>query len=124
MAKSYEQLQRQIANLQAEAEKLRRKEIAEVVARIREAIRHYGITAADLGLAEGATRRRGKAKAQAAAGPRAGAARKGASKAKSAVILYRDAQGNGWVGRGKRPQWLRDALIAGHELEEFRVKNG
>ena len=35
MAKSYEQLQRQIAELQAEAEELRQKELSEVIARIR-----------------------------------------------------------------------------------------
>jgi DNA-binding protein H-NS len=25
------------------------------------------------------------------------------------------------VGRGKRPQWLRDALAAGKKIEEFAV---
>jgi DNA-binding protein H-NS len=49
MAKSYEQLQRQIAALQAEAEELRQKEVGEVIARIRTAIDHYGISATDLG---------------------------------------------------------------------------
>lgn len=33
---------------------------------------------------------------------------------------YRNrATGETWVGRGKRPRWLREALDAGHHLEEF-----
>ena len=42
-------LNAQIAKLQAQAEALRAKEVAGVVARIREAIVHYGLTVADLG---------------------------------------------------------------------------
>ena len=44
-------LNRQIAALQAQADALRKKEVAEVVAKIKDAIAHYGLTAADLGLA-------------------------------------------------------------------------
>lgn len=43
-------LNAQIAKLQAQAAALRAKEVAGVVARIREAIVHYGLTVADLGL--------------------------------------------------------------------------
>ncbi|UUX97929.1 H-NS histone family protein [Aquabacterium sp. J223] len=41
-----------------------------------------------------------------------------ASAAKSGA-KYRDNHGNEWVGRGKRPQWIKDALAAGKTLEEF-----
>ena len=44
-------LNAQIAALQAQADALRKKEVAEVVAKIKDAIVHYGLTAADLGLA-------------------------------------------------------------------------
>ena len=47
-------LNAQIAALQAQADALRKKEVAEVVAKIKDAISHYGLTAADLGLATGA----------------------------------------------------------------------
>ena len=47
-------LNAQIAALQAQADALRKKEIAEVVDKIKDAISHYGLTAADLGLATGA----------------------------------------------------------------------
>lgn len=116
MTKTYAQVMKQIDSLKSEAERLRRQEVDGVIARIRDAIRHYSLTAADLGLARGMsedqgparkTRGRRKAKAAAAGG--------GAPK-------YRDEQGRSWVGRGKRPQWLRDAIAAGKTLEDFAVK--
>ncbi|HNT40052.1 MAG TPA: H-NS histone family protein [Rubrivivax sp.] len=104
---TYERLQRQIAALQAQAEKLRRREVDEVIGRIREAIAFYGITAADLGLAG----------AEASPPGRRGRP----AKAGKPLVRYRDENGNTWAGRGKRPQWLRDALEAGRTLDEFRV---
>lgn len=123
MAKTYEQLQKQIAQLQAEAEQLRRDEVTEVIARMRQAIDFYRITAADLGF--GATKAAKAAEPKAAGTKTPAAKRRGARKAASAkpaaTVLYRDDAGNTWVGRGKRPQWLRAKLEAGHKLEEFKV---
>lgn len=116
MTKTYSQVMKQIDTLKAEAERLRRNEVDGVIERIRDAIRHYGLTAADLGLG-GA---RGAAKPAAPGKTRA--RRKVKAKAGAAVIKFRDDQGRGWVGRGKRPQWLRDALAAGKKLEDFLVK--
>jgi DNA-binding protein H-NS len=113
MTKTYAQVLKQIGSLQQEAERLRRQEVDGVVERIREAIKHYGLTAADLGLA------RGKGAAKPAA-KKTRARRKG--KAGAATIKFRDDQGRTWVGRGKRPQWLRDALAGGKTLEDFAVK--
>ena len=113
MAKTYEQIQHQIAALQAEAERIRRKELDDVIGRIREAIKFYGITATDLGLerksAPKTAIKRGKAVGKSAARP-------------APVVAFKDGQGGTWGGRGKRPQWLRDALAAGRSLDEFRVK--
>ena len=110
MAKTYEQTMRQIESLKAEAEKLRRKEVDGVIGRIRDAVKFYGITAADLGLAPARkssveTKKRRKT---------------GAAKSPT-VVKYRNEEGGTWGGRGKRPQWLRDALTAGRKLEEFKV---
>lgn len=116
MAKSYEQIQKQIEALQAEAEKLRRKEIDEVIERIRSAIDHYGITAADLGFGAGAKAAKGGRKKP---GRKPGA--KAATKA-ATTPAYADGTGNTWGGRGKRPDWLRNALASGRTLEEFKVK--
>lgn len=116
MTKSYAQIVKQIKALEAEAEKARRTEIDGVITRIREAIQFYNLSAADLGLSV-------KAKAE---GPKADAPakrkkRKAAAKT-PAVAKYGDGQGNTWVGRGKRPQWLRDALAAGKQLSDFEIK--
>jgi len=48
MAKTLGQIQQQIAKLQREAESIRKREISGVIARIRTAIDHYGLTAQDL----------------------------------------------------------------------------
>lgn len=119
MAKSYEQVLKQIQALQGEAEKLRRKEIDGVVARIREAIEHYGLTAADLGLAK-----RGRKAAAAAPAPKPARGRKpGPKKGKGSVPpKYRDDDGHTWTGRGLKPVWLRDALAAGRTLKDFEIK--
>lgn len=114
MSKTLAQLKKEIASLTREAEKLQRKEIEGVVARIKEAIEAYGLTAADLGLG-GAKR-----------GPKAAAGKKVAAKRgrrKSAgEAKFRDEAGNVWGGRGPRPKWLRDALNAGKQLSDFAVQ--
>lgn len=115
-SKSYQQILKQIEGLKAEAEKVRRDEIGGVIARIREAIDHYGLSAADLGLA-----------VKAKPGPKLSAApkrkkRKGAAAAKPAgVVKYSNGAGGTWGGRGKRPTWLRDALASGKQLSDFAV---
>lgn len=113
MSKTYTQLMKQIDSLQREAEDLRRKEIEGVVARIKEAITAYGLTAGDLGLAGARAPKAVKAPAKKAV-RKAG---KGAAAAK-----YRDESGNVWGGRGPRPAWLRNALAAGKQLSDFAVK--
>ena len=50
MAKTLSQLNDQIAKLQKQADALKAKEAVGVVERIKQAIAHYGLTAADLGL--------------------------------------------------------------------------
>ena len=102
MTQSYSQIQKQIQTLQLKAEKLRDKEIEGVVARIRVAIEHYGLSPEQLFArlpAEQKTRRPGKSGAR--------------------VARYADGTGNTWGGIGKRPDWLREALAAGRALEEF-----
>jgi DNA-binding protein H-NS len=115
MTKTYAQIVKQIEVLKADAEKARSKEVKGVIGRIREAITAYNLTAEDLGFST-----------RAKPGPKpAGAAKKVARKAggkTTRAIKYRNEAGEGWVGRGKRPQWLRDALANGAKLEDFAVK--
>lgn len=114
MTKSYSQIVKQIEVLKAEAEKLRKSEVDGVIKRIRDAISFYGLTASDLGLG-GAAPKKSRVAAKKKSGRKA--------KAKSEQpVKYRNEQGQTWGGRGKRPQWLRDALAGGKKLEDFLVK--
>jgi DNA-binding protein H-NS len=113
MSKTYAQVMKQIDILKAEAEKLRRKEVEGVVARIREAIEHYGLTAADLGLTTKPAPNR--------APPAGKAGKTRRRRASTQAPRFRDEAGRVWGGRGPRPKWLREALVAGRKLEEFAV---
>jgi DNA-binding protein H-NS len=112
---SFLEIQQQIEVLKQKAEAVRRKEVTDVITRIKEAVKHYGLTASDLGLAG--------AKGKPAAKPVGKRAAKKPTAAKApAEAKFRDEAGNTWGGRGKRPQWLRDALAAGKTLADFAVK--
>lgn len=114
-------LNAQIAALQAQAEALRSKEVAEIIAKVKDAIAHYGLTAADLGLAK-AARKAGK-RSVGAAVKVAGKPRKNAAAKKSAkFVKFKDDQGHTWGGIGKRPDWFKAALAAGKKPEELLAK--
>lgn len=110
MAKTLSQLKTEIAKLQKEAQRVRSAEIKEVVSKIRKAVAHYSLTPQDIF---------GKA---AAGAPKTAAAAPGKAKKAPPKPKYADDKGNTWVGRGKRPQWFRDALAAGKKPEELAVK--
>lgn len=132
----YLKVQAQIQKLQLQAERLKKRELAQIISRIKKAIKTYGLTAADLGLDAGpsgnpAAGRRGRPAKKAAAtstrrGRKAGkrAARKSAGIDKRSVVApkYRDAAtGATWTGRGKQPKWLAAALKGGKKLEDFKI---
>ena len=85
-------LSAQIAKLQQQAEALRAKEIVDVVAGIREAIKHYALTAADLGL--------GGAKSKAPMRVGRAATKKPGGKRSARPVKFADGQGNTWGGMG------------------------
>jgi DNA-binding protein H-NS len=114
MTKTYSQIVKQINVLQQEAEKARRKEVDGVIGRIRDAIGVYKLTAEDLGF--------GSSKPKAAKAAKVPARGKAAKPKAPAVVKFRNETGGTWGGRGKRPQWLRDALTAGKSLADFAVK--
>jgi DNA-binding protein H-NS len=100
-------MQENIARLQAEAEAFRRTEVAGVIAKIKDDIRTYGLAPHDLFGKSAVKSELKSAKANPAKvkGP--------------ADIKYTDGAGNFWVGRGKRPKWLNEALNAGKKLEDY-----
>jgi DNA-binding protein H-NS len=116
--RSLEQIQSEIARLEKEAKAIRDAEVGEVVAKMKAAIKHYGLTAADLGLAPRAGAMAPKATTK--AGKRG--APKGKASKTARPVKYRDDAGNRWVGHGKRPKWFVDALAAGKTAEDLLVK--
>jgi DNA-binding protein H-NS len=103
---TYLELKEQAEKLLAEAERMREQEIADAIADIKRKIDLYGLTAADLGFARGGP---GNSRPKAAKSP----------------VKYRGPNGETWSGgRGRKPQWVAQALKEGRSLEEFAVKNG
>jgi len=137
---NYIQLKNQIQKLQKEAEILRKRERTETIAKIKEAIAAFELTAEDLGLSgikfshrvrkvgrkskgggTAAVKRPGRP-AKSAPAPKAG--RKSAANDKRSIVApkYRDsATGTTWTGRGKQPKWLAAAIKGGKKLEEFKI---
>ena len=119
MTKTLAQIQRQIAKLEKEAEKIRRQEASGVIARVREAIAHYGLTPEDL---FGAAKGRRKAVNTLPTANKAPKAKPGtAAKRKTVPVKYRDSSGNTWTGRGNKPRWLAAALASGKRIEDFLI---
>jgi DNA-binding protein H-NS len=103
MSQTYTQIQKKIETLQRQADKLREREADGVISRIKIAIKHYGLTAEQLGF-----------------GTRRDAVKSGKSKGDRSA-KFGDGQGNYWSGRGPRPHWLRDALNAGKSLDDYAL---
>ena len=112
--KTLAQLQKQIARLEQQADQIKKKEMADVIARIKEAIAFYELTPADLGFGRG-----GKS-GQAAKKSRRGAVKKAGRKTVG-KIKYRDDQGHAWTGHGRRPAWFVEALAAGKTAEDLKA---
>ena len=115
------ELTAQIAALQAQADALRKKEVAEVIAKTRDAIADFGLTAADLGFGNVA---RKNAKPTAAGGSKlaSNGRKKAGPKSTAKTVKFRDAQGNTWGGMGKRPAWFKAAMAAGKKPEDLLAK--
>lgn len=85
MSTSYQEIQKQIAELQAQAEAARRAELTAARAQIQSIMHEYGLTLADIG----------------------GGVKKPKLARKPVEIKYKDdATGSTWTGRGRAPKWL------------------
>jgi DNA-binding protein H-NS len=101
---TYVKLQKQIADLQAEAARVLAADKAGKIAEVKAIIQTYALTAQEV------FGRGGSWKA------------KSSARGRSDAPKYGDSSGNTWGGRGPRPQWLRDALSKGSMLEEFALQ--
>jgi DNA-binding protein H-NS len=96
---TYADLVSQAQALMAQAEQVRKQELANVMADIKAKMKEYGITLEDLGGT--AARKAGKTKAPA---------------------KYRGPNGELWSGgAGRKPEWVKAALAAGQDIENFRI---
>lgn len=97
MAKTYEEIQNEIARLQQEAAAIRANELNAVIQEIRAKMTAYGISVDQLKESKGVR--------------------------KPAAVQFRNsATGDAWTGRGRTPRWLADAESKGQNRESFRVK--
>lgn len=133
----YSRVQSQIVKLQQQAAALRKKEIIQVIANIKKAIKAYGLSAEDLGLEgksslPGSQKRRGRPAKRAnthqakgrAIKVRKNRARKPNGIDRRSVVApkFRDpSTGATWTGRGKQPKWLAAAIQGGKKLDNFRI---
>ena len=103
---SYSDLMNQAQALMAQAEQVRKQELASVINEIKAKMKEYGITVADLGASAGAPRK---------------AAGKSTSKS-TAPAKYRGPNGETWAGGlGRKPEWVRAVLAAGKSVEDYRI---
>ncbi len=97
---TYSELVSQAQALMAQAEQVRKNELAAVIADIKAKMKEYGITVDDL---------------------QAGTARKVAGKSKAAA-KYRGPNGELWSGGpGRKPEWVKAVVASGRSIEDFRI---
>ena len=112
MARTLAQIQKQIDQLEREAEQVREKEVANVIERIRAAIDFYGLKAKDLF---------GPARRTAVEGSNKAAVKKlKKPKKRPTPPKYREPiTGKTWTGHGKRPGWFVQAIENGKKAEDM-----
>lgn len=113
----------QIAALQAKADAIRKQEAGDVIAKIKDAIAHYGLTAQDLGFSAARPQTAKAPKGKKLIRKKGRKSPGAASSAKSArAAKYADGQGRTWAGIGNRPEWFKAALAAGKTPEDLLIK--
>ena len=101
---TYIELKNQAEALLAEAELVRKQEIAEVIQRIKAQMKEYGVTLADLGASN------------------SGVQRKVAKTKSTAPAKYRGPNGELWAGGlGRKPEWVRALLAEGKNIEDYLI---
>ncbi|MDD2880585.1 MAG: H-NS histone family protein [Rhodoferax sp.] len=97
-------IQKQIAELQAQEAEIKEREFNEKVIMIKETMASYGITVEDL---------QGKpAKATRVAGTKS---------ANPAPAKFKGPNGESWSGRGLAPKWMAALISEGHAKEEYLI---
>jgi DNA-binding protein H-NS len=135
---NYHDYLKQIEELTKKAETARREETTAVIADIKQKIKQFNLTAADIGLAAREPRANAKGTATKTAAAKSGAPAKAAGRKRAGPgrpagtpsaqkgvkrrIKYRGPDGQAWSGVGRKPIWVTEALAAGRTLEDFAVQ--
>lgn len=107
IAKNLSEINAKIAELQKEAADLIQAQKATIIEDMKKNIADYGITADELGFG-------GPAKAVSKS--------KSAAPKTKAPVMYKNDEGKTWSGRqGPKPQWVKEILAAGGDMEKYRV---
>ncbi len=102
MASSLKDLLAQRAEIERRITEAQREERTAAIAKVKELMAEYGLTAADLAGKSGSSR--------------------GAKTVAKVAPKYRNhATGETWTGRGLQPKWLRAAIAAGAQLSDFAI---
>ena len=107
MAQTFQQIKKQIEDLEKRAAERRRIELSSVIKRTRETNATWELTPQDLfddllGAAKTKPTKTGRTR--------------------SSGTKYANGNGGTWGGIGKRPRWLNEALASGAQLSDFLVK--
>jgi DNA-binding protein H-NS len=100
---TYLELKAQGEAMLAQAEQVRKQELAAVIQDIKAKMKEFGLTVADLGGSATGTKKAAKSKSDAPA-------------------KYRGPNGELWAGGlGRKPQWVAAILAEGKSLDEFLI---
>lgn len=96
-------IQKQIAQLQQQAEDIKAQEHSKHVQEILDKMAAYGLTVADL------------------QGRKGGVRKKASRSANPAPAKFKGPNGETWSGRGLMPRWLSSLVSQGRRKEEFAI---
>src|SRR5687768_5142628 len=104
---SLAQIKKQIEELQQKAAEIEATEKQAVINEILQKVVDYAITPEDLGLVSRSSKSKAKSKSSASPAP----------------PKYKGPDGQLWSGgRGRKPQWVKEILEAGGDIEKYRIK--
>lgn len=123
---SFEQIQAQIADLQKQADAIRKQAITAAIKEVKRLVNLYSLGLADLGLAASASTKKSatalKSKATKPLKVAKTAKKSSGDKRARVAPKYRDgASGQTWTGRGKQPTWLTSKIASGATKESFLI---
>lgn len=112
-AKSYADIQKQIAKLQTQAERMRKGSFEKAVAQICELMEKNEISIADLTEALAAKGKKTRKPGKVGGGTPTAVKPKYQSPADRSVT---------WTGRGRKPRWVQEWIDGGNEMEKLMIR--